>query len=480
MAKSIQKKSTKSSSAVKASFWFTVCNIFQKGVQVLVVPIYTRVMSVEQYGQYAVYLSWHDVISIFVTLNMWNYLINNVMAKYPETKDKVFSAIQGLSTTVTLCFCGIYLLFSNIWQKTTGLSPIVMGILFIELLVYPSYGYYIGKKRYEYEYKPIVALTVIQTILVPLISVPLILSIEEKGIAAIAGRSLTLAVIYMWPAIIIWKRGKVFFNKEYWKYALRYNVPLIPHFLSMVVLQQSDRIMIEQICGEEQAGIYALAYQAASVVQVFSSAVVVSYVPYTYQKIQKKDFENIAKYGYMLLGVLICMNLALILVAPEAIMILGTEDYWKAIYIIPPVAISTVFIFMFNMFANFEYYFEETKFVPMASAGAGISNIILNAIFIPRYGMYAAGYTTLICYILFSVGHYGFMKLVCKKHLSGVKIFRSRLLILIGGIAVVLSLLITLFYEYWYIRYGLLCVGTIIAFYNRKELYALIRLSKKN
>lgn len=465
------------SSAAKASLWFTVCNIFQKAVQFLVVPIYTRTMSVEQYGQYSVYLSWHEIISIFATLNMWNYLINNVMAKYPKTKEKVLSAIQGLSTTITIAFFIIYMLVKMPWQRATGLSPMIMAILFVELLVYPSYGYYIGQKRYEYEYKPIVVLTVAQTILVPIISVPLILFAAEKGIAAIVGRSLTLAIIYLIPAFLIWKKGKVFFHKEYWKYALNYNLPLIPHFLSMVVLQQSDRIMIEQICGEEQAGIYALAYQAASVVQVVNSAVVVSYIPYTYQKIQIKEFKDIAKYGYMLLGLLIGLNLALIMVAPEAIMILGTEEYQRAIYIIPPVAISSVFIFMFNMFANFEYYFEETRFVPLASAGAGICNIVLNAIFIPQYGMYAAGYTTLFCYILFSFGHYGFMKLICRKHLSGVNVFHGKILIVIGGVAVVSGLMITLVYDYWWIRYGLLLIGLLWATLERKKLYLLIRPS---
>lgn len=471
-----QKKLINASIAVKASLWFTVCNVLQKAMQFLLIPVYTRTMRVDQYGQYAVYLSWHEIISILATFGMWNSFINNVMAKYSYDKDRALAAIQGLSTTITIVFFIIYILISNPFQKLTGLSSAVMSILFIELLVYPSYGYYIGKKRYEYEYRPIVILTVAQTVLVPLISVPMILAVDEKGIAAIAGRSLTLAVIYLIPAFVIWKKGRLFYNKEYWRYALKYSLPLIPHYLSMIIMQQSDRIMLEQICGKFQAGIYALAYQAASIIQVINSAIVVTYTPYVYQKLQNKDISNIAKYGYILLGLVIGLNLALILVAPEAIMLMGTDEYRKAIYIVPPVAISTVFIFMFNMFANFEYYFEETKFIPLASILAGISNIVLNAIFIPKYGMYAAGYTTLFCYVLFSLGHFCYMRIVCKKYLFGAKVFNGKALVAVGSVAIVLGLAITALYDYWWVRYGGLCLGAILAIYlyKRKNLCLII------
>ena len=44
-----------------------------------------------------------------------------------------------------------------------------------------------------------------------------------------------------------YKQGKKFFSKKYWKYALKFNIPLIPYYLSQVVFNTSDRIMISYI-----------------------------------------------------------------------------------------------------------------------------------------------------------------------------------------------------------------------------------------
>ncbi len=62
---------------------------------------------------------------------------------------------------------------------------------------------------------------------------------------------------------------------------------------------------------------------------------------------------------------------------------------------------SVFFMFLYPLFANIEFYYEKTKFVMVASCSGALLNILLNYIFIGLYGYYAAGYTTLICYMVF-------------------------------------------------------------------------------
>ena len=54
--------------------------------------------------------------------------------------------------------------------------------------------------------------------------------------------------------------------------------------------------------------------------------------------------------------------------------------------------------------------------IAIASIGAAVTNIVLNYLFIPRFGFYAAGYTTLVSYTLFAACHYMFMKIVCSRN----------------------------------------------------------------
>ena len=56
---------------VKAGFWFTISNVLLRGISFLTLPIFTRIMSTDQYGVLSLYQSWVMIISIVITLNVW-------------------------------------------------------------------------------------------------------------------------------------------------------------------------------------------------------------------------------------------------------------------------------------------------------------------------------------------------------------------------------------------------------------------------
>ena len=58
-------------------------------------------------------------------------------------------------------------------------------------------------------------------------------------------------------------KGKKCFNKEYWRYALSFNLPLVPYYLSQIIFNQSDRLMINSMTGKGEAAMYGVAYQLA-------------------------------------------------------------------------------------------------------------------------------------------------------------------------------------------------------------------------
>ena len=56
--------------AVRAAVWFTFCNLLQKGITMISMPIFTRLLTTEQYGEFTVYQSWYSIINIIVTFNL--------------------------------------------------------------------------------------------------------------------------------------------------------------------------------------------------------------------------------------------------------------------------------------------------------------------------------------------------------------------------------------------------------------------------
>ena len=62
---------------VKAALWYTICSIVQKSLSFLVTPIFTRIMSKEDYGLYTVYNSWYWVVVVFATLDRKSTRLNS-------------------------------------------------------------------------------------------------------------------------------------------------------------------------------------------------------------------------------------------------------------------------------------------------------------------------------------------------------------------------------------------------------------------
>lgn len=99
----------------------------------------------------------------------------------------------------------------------------------------------------------------------------------------------------------------------------------------------------------------------------------------------------------------------------------------------------------------------------VASLIGAVLNIFLNYLFIPKVGYLAAGYTTLICYVIYVIMHYFFMKYIIKKHMNIDAIFDTKLLSIISIFFLLLSFLLMLLYANVLIRYMfILCILVII------------------
>ena len=141
-------------------------------------------------------------------------------------------------------------------------------------------------------------------------------------------------------------------------------------------------------------------------VQLFISGMNSALTPWMYSKIKKGDIRSMRKVLQLLSIVVVGIAVALMLISPEMVLIFGSPKYREAVYVIPPVAASVFFIFIYNILSMPQFYYEKTQFLMAASMAAAGANVVLNFIFIRLFGYIAAGYTTLACYMLYSVGHY--------------------------------------------------------------------------
>jgi O-antigen/teichoic acid export membrane protein len=458
------------SPAIKASVWFTICGALQKGISLLTTPIFTRLLTTAQYGTYSVYQSWYQVISIFATLNLFYGVYNNGMTKYTNDRKRFTSSMQGLSTTITVGLFIVYLCAHDFWNSILDLSTLFVVTMFVELLFVPAFNFWSASQRYDYKYRGIVIVSIIISISTPILGIIAVINTEYKAEARIISVALVQAIVGLIFYIYNFYNGRHFFDKSYWKFALAFNLPLIPHYLSSVILSQADRLMINSMIGKEEAALYAVAYNIALMMNIVVSSVNNSFTPYMYKALKSKQYDGIRNTANLLLSFIGLMCIFAMALGPEIIIIFASRDYQEAIWVVPPVASAVYFTFLYPLFSNVEFYFEKTKFVMIASCIGAIVNIFLNRLLIPIYGYYAAAYTTLFCYILFSFAHYFFARKIVKKNLNGYKIFDIKKIITISVFVLIAMIFMTLLYPYRLIRYIVCFVVLIAVIYLGKKL----------
>lgn len=463
----------------KASIWYTICNFLQKGISFIIVPIYVRLLTTGEYGDWSVFQSWRDILIIFASLNLFSGVYTKTLVDNKDDRDRYTSSMQGLGTVVSLGFLIIYI-FTHDWcNRVIGLETPYMLLLFLYFIVYPAFSFWGTRQRVEYKYKPMVLITVLISILTPVVSIILLLKTNLRTNAVILGYLLVQCAIGLYFYIYQFWKGKCFYNKDYWIYASKFNIPLIPHYLSLIVLGQSDRIMIKHYSGESEAGIYSFAYQIASAINALIVAINGSRVPWTYEQLKKRVYNKLKKITNTLVLMMAGMVLFVALISPEIIKFIGTSDYQVAVYVIPVVTLGVYYTFVYDLYASIEFYFGATKYVMYASVTGALLNIILNAIFIPQYGFIAAAYTTLVCYLIFMIVHYLFSKKVLKQQQIDDPIYDNRMVFSLSGVLTIIGLGCMLTFPYTVVRIVLIIGLLAICIVKRKTIMGLFSFMKK-
>lgn len=459
---------------VKASFWFLIANICMKGISIITTPIFTRILTPTDYGITSLYNSWASIFSIFITLSMSQGVYSKGLLRYKGREEQLTSSLLTLSGLSTIMWLVLFGCFSDSIAKLLELPRFLVVYMIITTFLGEGLAFWLTRKRFFYEYKSVITITLLIGIGSPIVQYVAVCMTEDykayyKIIASLILPSVSGAIIL----IKTWVKGRQYYNKVYWKYALKFCLPLIPHYLSTTVLGASDKIMISKYVGDVATGLYSVSYTLSSFVNIVFNAINGSFLPWFLRQQDEKNYSSTKKVTNALVLGVGGSCLALICIAPEIMKILAPPEYYEGVYIIPPVVLGLFFTYLYSLFANVEFYHEKSTYIMVASIITAITNIILNAIFIPMFGYLAAGYTTLFSYIMQSLLHlyFGFR---IEKNMN--KLFDFRIIACIVAVLMTITFLIVWLYDSVIVRWAVLIVIGIICIIFRKRLLSMWKL----
>ena len=216
--------------AIKASAAFLVASILSSGISYLVTPVYTRLLTAEQYGQTALFLTWLQIFGIIAMFCLSSGVYNNGMVDYPEKRDEYSFSMLILSNIITLCFSGILLCLYPIFSSYLKIEFPYIILMCVVFFFQPAYNFWNCRQRYEMKYKTTVFWSVLSSILSPTVAIICILTTDDKNrlFSRIFGAEVTLIVFYIGFYIYLGLKAKFKVKTSYWKEAFLFNIPLIP------------------------------------------------------------------------------------------------------------------------------------------------------------------------------------------------------------------------------------------------------------
>jgi len=461
---------------VKSATVYTFSTLFSRGLAIITVPIFTRLMSTSQIGIVNLYNSWYSMISAIATLSLTSGGYVVALREYENDRNGYQSSVLSLTSIIAVLLAITYFVNPTFWSRVLGLPKGLIVLMLIGFLFAPARDFWLARQRYEYKYKLSGIVMMGSALLASVLSILVVVKLSKIDVTIVAeGRLYSNYIIIYGVSAVIWIytffKGRTFVDKEYWKLSLALSLPLVGYSISSQILTVSDRMMISQMVDNSAVGIYSTLYTVSSLSLLVWQAVHSSFVPYIFRNIEK-DNSGIKRVSAQLMTFYAVVAILMTFLAPEIVKILATKEYYEAIYIMPPIAAGVFFTSFANLYSDIAVYYKKTKYVMYPAIIAAVSNLVLNYIFINLYGYMAAAYTTLFSYILFALFQGIWARKICKEHeIKTGTIYNDKFMIMLAIITTAISLIGILFYRHTFLRYcAIVILGVIIVFVGRKVM----------
>jgi O-antigen/teichoic acid export membrane protein len=194
------------------------------------------------------------------------------------------------------------------------------------------------------------------------------------------------------------------FDKGLMWTALKFGFPLALATIGSMALNLSDRYVLKFFTDFRTVAIYDLGYRIAGVLNMFIILPFsLTLLPVAFKVLGTKgDKRYFTKMLTYLTFVLVWLGLAQSLLSEEFIKFFTSNPLFKLSYPVVPIVTFAYIFSGTRLVTSLGLYFaQKTRYVALAVVLASVINIVLNFIFIPKYGMIAAAYSTLFAFIFF-------------------------------------------------------------------------------
>jgi len=412
-------------------------------------PIFTRLLSVEEYGLMSLVIKIAVMFTVFSKLG----LQNSVLRFYEENRSspdtsvhrKYFSTLFFGAGLAGSLMAALFLVavwgtpHSLITPKVKGLLVFAGALIFIRTMQSMASAFLQAEGRTRAYNAVQIAVRVSSIILI----VALLFAWKNGAMGFLAGTVIVEGIAVLVMSFIFWQERLLdirSFDAGFFKASVVFGLPLVCYEVASVLLDSGDRVLIQHFLGAKDLGYYSAAYNISGYLQqTLMTPMNLALFP-VYMKLwvtkgkdQTETFLSKSLDHFTLFATwIVCV---VTITAHDAIKFLASQKFQEADRLLP-LLVAGLMIYAIHIFFNAGLLIHK-KTLTMARlvAYACIVNIFLNVLLLPRIGMIGAAWATLLsfAFLVVLIAHSSYRLLAL--HLDWIRCLRYVIVAVFSGYA---------------------------------------------
>jgi len=385
-----------------AGAWYIAASLAIKLIGMATTPIYTGVMSAEEYGKYALYMSWVGIFSVVATLGLSASAVYRGMQKFKKRQDELLSATLGLSLLPVFLFSVLFVVWGESFARLVGLSEELIALIIVQTLFDSAVTLYTARCRYLYDYKRAVAISLASTVISQSVALALVFFVEPTAKMRIYALLFSTMLFALPIFISIIFKGKSFFSREVWRFLLMFNLPLLPHFISAATLANADKVMVSYVSGEAALAKYSVAHSLGVGMSFATGGLGSALQPWIMRKIDAGEEERVSALSLKITSLIAIGSLCVLALAPEVFAFLSPSNYSDALISVYPITLAAIAGFISSVAGTAILHKEKTALLSLSAIVGAAVNIFANLFLLP-YSYNGAAFAYLLSAIASAV-----------------------------------------------------------------------------
>lgn len=379
--------------------------VANKALSFISIPVYTYLLSVDDYGVLNVFNSTAQVAAVFLTLNT-EVAISRYY--YDAKNEEDFKRFVGTSIcfsfAIFVVLSAVLVLFSDRLANYMGFEKMLVLCLVPYALILVLDGVFQQIFQPLLKSKLIAIVSSITVYSGFAISVVLVLLMPEKRYYGIVCGSMLMALIVgIYKVLQIRKHYSHCFETKYLRYILNFTLPYLPYSLSGIIIAQFGKMIIGQQDSFNSAGLYSFAHNLSGLMMILIVVVHQAWNPYYFRYMKEGNYKTLDGDYNIIWKVTLIFGAFLSLYCYEIGFVLARPQYLSALYLVPFLVLGYLFYQWSYVYLRNTSYEKKVIWNAIIVVSSGVVNLLLNTILIKSYHSlgvavsFAVSYAYMLC-----------------------------------------------------------------------------------